>query len=162
MKTLIVLRHGKAEHHQREQTDFQRALTERGLRDSDRVGSVLVEKDLVPDAIVSSPANRARMTARRVADASDFTGDIVFTEDIYEAGVARLLSVVRGIDETARRALIVGHNPGFWGLVESLSEPVARFPTCAWAHLEIDVSHWGEVTEQSRAELTALWYPKIE
>jgi phosphohistidine phosphatase len=162
MKTLIVLRHGKAEHHSAGQTDFERALAERGLRDSERVGQLLAEKNLLPDAIVSSAAKRARMTADQVATASGFSREVVYTEAIYEAGVSQLLSVVQGIDESARVALIVGHNPGFWGLVEMLSDSVSQFPTCAWAQLEIDVEHWGEVTQSSRAELSTLWYPKLE
>ena len=160
MKTLIVLRHGKAEHHSAGQTDFQRALAPRGLRDSQRVGELLAEKNLVTDAIVSSSASRAMTTAERVAQASGFAGDVAFTEAIYEAGLATLLSVVREIDEAARLAMIVGHNPGFWSLTETLSEPVAQFPTCAWSQIEIDVEHWGEVTELSRGELIELWYPK--
>jgi phosphohistidine phosphatase len=162
MKTLIVLRHGKAEHHAAGQTDFQRALAERGLLDSERVGQLLAEKNLVPDAIVSSSAKRARMTADQVATASGFSNAVVYTEAIYEAGISQLLSVVQGMDEAAKVALIVGHNPGFWGLVEMLSGSVAQFPTCAWAQLEIDVEHWGEVTQSSRAELVTLWYPKLE
>lgn len=162
MKTLIVLRHGKAEHHSAGQTDFQRALAPRGLRDSSRVGELLAEKNLVPDAIVSSSARRAQMTAERVAESCGFRDELMLTEAIYEAGVARLLAVVRKIEETAGVALIVGHNPGFWGLVESLSDAVPQFPTCAWAQLEVDVEHWGEVTELSRADLIELWYPKLE
>ncbi|MDA0586474.1 MAG: histidine phosphatase family protein [Planctomycetota bacterium] len=162
MKTLIVLRHGKAEHHSAGQTDFQRALAERGMRDSERVGQLLAEKNLVPDAIVSSSAKRARMTADQVASASGFPSAVVYTEAIYEAGVLQLLSVVQEIEESAKVALIVGHNPGFWGLVERLSGSVTQFPTCAWAQLEIDVEHWGEVTHSSRAKLATLWYPKLE
>jgi phosphohistidine phosphatase len=160
MKTLIVLRHGKSEHHSAGQTDFQRVLAPRGLRDSQRVGELLVEKNLVPDEIVSSSAIRAMMTAECVAQASGFGGDVTFTESIYEAGLSTLLSVVRKIDESASRALIVGHNPGFWSLTETLSQPVAQFPTCAWSQIEIDVDHWGEVTELSRGELVELWFPK--
>lgn len=162
MKTLIVLRHGKAEHHSAGQTDFQRALAERGMRDSERVGQLLAEMNLVPDAIVSSSAKRARMTADHVASASGFTSTVVYTEAIYVAGVSQLLSVVQEIVESAKVALIVGHNPGFWGLVERLSGSVTQFPTCAWAQLEIDIENWGDVTQSSRAKLATLWYPKLE
>ena len=160
MKTLIVLRHGKSEHHSAGQTDFQRVLAPRGLRDSQRVGELLVEKNLVPDEIVSSSAIRAMMTAECVAQASEFGGDVTFTESIYEAGLSTLLSVVRKIAESASRALIVGHNPGFWSLPDTHSQPVAQFPTCAWSQIEIEVDHWGEVTELSRGELVELWFPK--
>ena len=161
MKTLIVLRHGKAEHHSSDGTDFDRGLTRQGLQDSTEVGSLLKARNLVPDYIVSSSAKRARMTADCVARECGCSAGICFTEQIYEASVPRLFSVVQEIDESAQVALIAGHNPGLWGLVESLSEPVPHYPTCAWTELQIDVEHWGEVTGSSQADLATFWHPGL-
>jgi len=161
MKTLIVLRHGKAEHHSDGGTDFDRGLTRRGLQDSAAVGCLLKTRKLVPDYIVSSSAKRAQMTADSVAEGCGFSARIVFADEIYEASVSRLFSLVQQIDESARTALIAGHNPGLWGLIETLSEPVPHFPTCAWTQLEIDVENWGEVTDSSRAELVTFWHPGL-
>ncbi|MFP6766189.1 MAG: hypothetical protein VB858_21325, partial [Planctomycetaceae bacterium] len=65
------------------------------------------------------------------------------------------------IDESVRVALIAGHNPGLWGLVETLFKPVTHYPTCAWTQLEIDVQHWGEITSGSPVELVTFWHPGL-
>ena len=161
MKTLIVLRHAKSEH-PLGVADFDRGLNERGKRDALRVGEVLRERGLTPDIIVSSSARRARKTAHRVAQNFGYERDIVETEDLYEAGPWGIITVIQQIPEEAATAVIVGHNPGFWGLVQTLGGAIDHFPTAAWAGLRLPVEFWAEVTEMTRGELAEFWYPKTE
>lgn len=161
MKTLIVLRHAKSEHPPGV-ADFDRSLNDRGKRDALRVGEVLLERGLKPDVIVSSSARRARKTAVRAAGTCGYDRVIVETEDLYEAGPWDIITVIQQIPENAATALIVGHNPGFWGVVQRLGGSIDQFPTAAWAHISLPVEAWGEVTEMTRGELVELWYPKNE
>jgi len=161
MKTLIVLRHAKSEHPPGV-ADFDRSLNDRGKRDALRVGEVLLERGLTPDVIVSSSARRARKTVARVAQTCGFERDVVETEDLYEAGPWDIITVIQQIPEDASTALIVGHNPGFWSLVQTLGGAIDQFPTAAWAQLSLRVEFWGEVSEMTRSELVELWYPKLE
>ncbi len=161
MKSLIVLRHAKSEHPPGV-ADFDRSLNDRGKRDAVRVGEVLLERGLKPDVIVSSSARRARKTAERAARACGHDRAIVETEDIYEAGPWDIITVIQQIPEDAATAMIVGHNPGFWSLVQTLGGAIDQFPTAAWAQLRLPVEFWGEVSEMTRGELVELWYPKVE
>lgn len=161
MKTLIVLRHGKS-NHPAGVTDHQRSLAGRGTQDATRVGEILVERGLAPHIVVSSSAKRAHSTAVLVAEACGYEREIVTTDNLYEAYTGDILEVVRGIPEEHEIALIVGHNPGFYRFTEILGGPVDAFPTSCWAHLAIDIEHWGEIEETSSARLEEFWYPKLE
>ena len=62
MQRLILLRHGKAESASSSGEDFERALTDRGRRDSALMGRVLSDRGLTPDLALVSTARRARET----------------------------------------------------------------------------------------------------
>ena len=161
MKSLIVLRHGKSEH-PIGVADFDRPLAARGKRDAVRTGEVLVERNLMPDLIVTSPAKRAHATAKRVAEGSGYSGDVVAAEDLYLPTVQGIFSVVRDIPEEHERVVIVGHNPGFWVFASRFGDRVDHFPTCAWAQILFNAEFWGEITESTRSEGREFWYPKME
>jgi phosphohistidine phosphatase len=161
MKTLILLRHAKSEH-PTGVADFDRSLNERGKRDAVRVGEVLLERGLTPDIIVSSSARRAHRTAVRAAKSCGFKSDILETEDLYEADPWDIVTVIQQFPEEATTALVVGHNPGFWSLVQTLGGAIEQFPTAAWAHIRLPVEFWAEITEMTRGRIVELWYPKAE
>lgn len=161
MKSLIVLRHGKAEN-PGSVPDVDRSLAGRGTRDAVRVGEVLVEKDLMPDLIVTSTANRAATTARFVAEGCSYTGEIIPSDDLYLPRQSDILSTIRDIPEHHSRVVIVGHNPGFGMFARKFGSGVDSFPTCAWAHIGFDVEYWGEITETTNSKGLDFWYPKIE
>lgn len=161
MKTLIVLRHAKSDHPHGVR-DHDRGLNDRGKRDAVRVGEVLTQRGLSPDIVVCSSAKRAQSTAKRVGKACGHADAIVTAETLYEAYIDDILKVVRSIPEQHSTALIIGHNPGFGRFAEILGGRIDAFPTSCWAHLSIEVEHWGEVTQSAPAQLEELWYPKLE
>ena len=67
MKTLLALRHAKSSWGNANLTDFERPLNKRGQRDAPRMGELLKERDLTPDLIITSSAERALATAEAVA-----------------------------------------------------------------------------------------------
>ena len=141
MPELLILRHAKSDWSTGE-TDFERPLNARGKRDAARMGKWLGDEDLLPDFLVSSPAKRARKTALKVARAMDFAEtDIHWEASIYEATVAQLLGVLRQCPSSARRVLLIGHNPGLEQLLASLCPEVSTpadgklLPTATLAQL---------------------------
>lgn len=134
---LLILRHAKSAWESA--TDFDRPLAPRGERDAPRMGRWILDRGLVPDRILSSPARRARQTARLVAEAVGFDRlEVEFDDRIYGAGVEELLEILGGIE--GGRVLLVGHNPGLELLVDRLAGSRAVrdggkfFPTAALAH----------------------------
>jgi phosphohistidine phosphatase len=161
MRTLLVLRHGKAQP-DAPRGDWARDLIDRGRRDSKTMGELIRERIGIPDAIVTSDAHRARQTAEIAAEAIEFEGQLVLEHAIYEAWLPDLIEVVQALPTEAATAVIVGHNPGFEALVVALAglEPTeVRLPTAGLAHLELDVATWTEVSPNS-GRLVAIYTPK--
>jgi phosphohistidine phosphatase len=156
MKTLLLLRHAKSSWDEPGTADFDRPLAKRGLRDAPRVGEFLKSSRVPVDLVLSSTARRARKTAELVSETAGFD-DIELTDEIYEATVSQLLDVVRGINDDHATVLMVGHNPGFEGLLGELCGPGASFrvPTAAVACIELDVLRWRDA---ARGSGTLLWF----
>jgi phosphohistidine phosphatase len=147
MKELTLLRHAKSVQGPAYTSDRERPLAERGRGDAEIMGKFLSQAEVVPDLIVSSPAERARQTAEILARAAGYTAGIRWEEAAYAAGADALLSVVRGLPTQAEHALLVGHNPGFEELAALLigTECGVTLPTAAAVHLVIDTDNWSEV-----------------
>jgi phosphohistidine phosphatase len=125
--------------------DVDRPLNDRGIRATEVIGNYLREQKIVPDLIISSPATRARQTADLVLKAARLKLNPRFDERIYEASVHRLLEVVSQIEDTANTAMLIGHNPGFEELLESLTGEQQRVPTAALICIELNVEKWNKV-----------------
>jgi phosphohistidine phosphatase len=164
MKTLIVLRHGKAGPYARDRKgDKARSLTERGLRDAKTMGK-LIGTLVEPTLVVSSDAVRARQTAEIASEAFGYQGKIKLEPDIYDADLDTLIDVVRGLPDTADVIMIAGHNPGFSDLSWALAEegtPSVELPTAAFAHLEFDAEKWRDV-RAGTGKLVGVHTPKGE
>ena len=64
MKTLIVVRHAKSSWANIGERDFDRNLNDRGKEDAPAMAEKLLHTKIKVDAFVSSPAKRARKTAK--------------------------------------------------------------------------------------------------
>lgn len=162
MKTLFILRHGKAEPDS-PKGDKARVLAPRGRRDSRAMGERLHQLAPAIDLFVSSDAERARQTAEIAAEAAGYDRAVAIEPEIYAAPLDTLLDVVRSLPDEAATVVIVGHNPGFEDLSTALAphgtEPV-RLPTAGVAHLEFpDATRWRDVREGS-GRLVDVYTPK--
>lgn len=159
MKTLFLLRHAKSSWKDVSLPDIERPLNERGRRAAPLMGKFMRKQKLQPDLILCSTAKRARQTIALVVKAAAFKAELRYDERIYEASLARLLEIVSQLDDAAQTALLVGHNPGFEELLESLTGEVRRMPTAALAHITLNIERWTDAREQS-GELVRLVRPK--
>jgi phosphohistidine phosphatase len=152
MRELLILRHAKSAWDTGAPTDFERPLAKRGQNAAPRVGRFLLGKGLVPDFVVSSPAERAKQTVMAVCAQMDIGPELIHWDDrIYGGWTSALMSVLRESPPDAHRVLIAGHNPGLEGLLEHLCEQRVPYtsdgkllPTAAVAHLQIG-AEWGEI-----------------
>ncbi|HEX6383989.1 MAG TPA: histidine phosphatase family protein [Anaerolineae bacterium] len=160
MKTLLILRHAKSSWDNANLSDHDRPLNERGQRDAPRMGRLLRDRELVPDLIITSTAERALATAEAVALASDYDGEIKYTRRFYHADPETYLEVLQTVPNKYERVMIVGHNPGMEELVEQLTGQAERLTTANIAHVELPVSSWKELMDETEGELIDLWRPK--
>ncbi len=146
MKTLFILRHAKSSWDFPELSDFARPLNERGEKAAPFMGELMKVKNLVPDLIVSSPAERAKQTATLVKDAAELDAEIQFNHKIYEASPQSLLYLIAEFEDEFDSVMIVGHNPGFESLVRILSGENPGMPTAALAVIELEIESWSEIS----------------
>jgi phosphohistidine phosphatase len=123
------------------------------------MGVFLVESNCVPDLIVSSPAERARDTALRCAEAADYIGELCFDETLYYEEDDAYLELLWGLDDDLSLVMIVGHNPTIASVIETLSGMFARMPTAALARIDFAIDVWSEL-EEGKGQLLWVQVPR--
>lgn len=127
-KTLYIARHAKSSWNDMSLSDFERPLNARGKRDIPFMANLLKDKNIKPELILSSPAKRAKKTAKQYHET--LGGELRFDERIYEASSMSLLYLVQEAFEKVDSVMIVGHNPGFTALNDMLSDKsIYNIPT---------------------------------
>lgn len=145
MKTLYLLRHAKSSWADVNLADFDRPLNDRGLEAAPFMGEYIAANNLIPEAVLTSPARRAEQTARLVKETASIPTSIAFDERIYEASPRALAQVVSELDGQIGSAMLVGHNPGIEGFIRFLTGDVESMPTASLAIIDLDIQDWKEV-----------------
>lgn len=165
-RELLILRHAKSDWESDAKSDFVRPLTKRGNKDAARMGAWLYREGLVPDLVISSPAERARQTTEAVCKGLDYKRKaVVWEKAVYEATPEDLLQVLAGLPTDAKTVLLVGHNPGLELLLGRLvggdmdiPADGKVLPTAALARLDMP-DDWSGLAEGC-AQLVNLTRPK--
>lgn len=149
MKSLYLARHAKSSWKNPNLDDFERPLNKRGRKNAPFMGNVLKKLKVAPDLVISSPANRAAMTARIIAAAINYPlENIQYSATIYEFSENALIHVVKQIDDTVNKAMVVGHNPAINGLANYIGDqPISNIPTCGVYGVKLDISSWTKISE---------------
>ena len=159
-RELLILRHAKSSWADEYTDDWERPLTERGLRDAARVGAFLRERSLMPDLIITSDAVRAETTAQGAADAARYSGKIAKASSLYHAPPHAVIDVIRTTaPSTARRIMIVAHNPGLEDLVTQLTGQRVGLATASLVHVELKLQSWDAIDLTGDATLRDSWHP---
>jgi len=153
MKTLMILRHAKAQPHD-EERDRERGLAASGREACARVGAFMNENALFPDFILVSDSARTRQTLDGIAPFLPKDIPIRHDRRLYLAESPALLSQLRAVEGRYDKVLLIGHSPGCedlaLGLLHSAETKLARkmkkkFPTAALAVLEISIPQWSDL-----------------
>ncbi|WP_200875059.1 histidine phosphatase family protein [Methylomarinum vadi] len=160
-RQLLLMRHGKSDWRV-DADDFDRPLKTRGKRGAQRMGVWLLQQNLVPDYIISSPAERASNTAAKLTKAMGLTRQhIHYDARIYEADIEQLQAVLADCPAHSHRVLLVGHNPGLEELLLHLHgsdierpEDGKLLPTATLAVLKMP-EDWSEL-KPGTAKLTSI------
>jgi phosphohistidine phosphatase len=158
MKRLLLLRHAKAVPGTTKQGDHARPLNDRGRHDAPRMGAEMQHKGYFPDVVLCSTSKRTVETWRHVAPELGGKLDAQLLDSLYLASWKAIANAARALDEPAKVALFIGHNPGLEECARALarkpqsddeSDRLAllsdKFPTAALAVLDFDVDAWKEI-----------------
>ena len=125
------------------------------------MGKILNNLEVAPNLIISSPANRASMTARIIADKINYPLEkIRYSESIYEFSANALIDVIQHIDDVVNKAMLVGHNPALTDLANYLGDkPISNIPTSGVFCADLDISSWAKISERC-GKLVFFEFPK--
>lgn len=119
---LIIMRHAKSDWSEAGRSDFDRPLTNRGIKAAKRMGKWLKHKQFRLDRILCSPALRAKQTCHLVANTLNIPENNISLEPkIYDASCNDLIALVKQYSKGIYILLIIGHNPGLDQLLGYLS-----------------------------------------
>ncbi|MBN2746408.1 MAG: histidine phosphatase family protein [Bacteroidales bacterium] len=145
MKTLYILRHGKSSWDNVGMSDYDRPLLKKGESRTLKVSKYLVKMKLKPDLIISSPAKRAKQTAKIIA--KELNTPLVFDDNLYPGNSLSILDSVYSIDNEINSVIIVGHNPGLTTVVRELMDnDLDWLPTSGLAYGTWQTDKWTDIS----------------
>ena len=168
-RTLILWRHAKSAWDDANLQDYDRPLAPRGLRAAPLMARWIQKNCPGPDAIICSPARRARQTLQAYLSVTeDASLTVRLLPIIYEATPVAIINEVKECKD-AKTVLLVGHNPSLQDLaLQSLRESafgqpeahrlIKKFPTAAACVLQVQGT-WNDLKRGS-AKLIAFTRPK--
>lgn len=169
MKTLGLFRHAKSDWQDPRARDFDRPLNARGRSGAAVMGRHIRDHGLQWDRVLASPAIRCAETIEIASQHARQPIAINWDRRIYLASSATLADLLREQDGDPSAILMVGHNPGLEDLIFDLvpddgTSPLrdvveAKFPTAAYAVLELDIERWDELKDRC-ARLVHLTRPR--
>jgi phosphohistidine phosphatase len=161
MKTVYLVRHAKSSWNDPDLEDFERPLNKRGRKSALLMGSVLKRLEAAPDLVISSPANRAAMTARMLANAIHYPLErIQYSETIYLSDEDVLIQFLRDINDSANQAMLIGHNPGLTGLANYIGDQrINNIPTGGVCCTDLKITSWKDIREHG-GKLRFFEFPK--
>lgn len=156
MRQLLLLRHAKSSWDETGQPDHARPLNARGRQAARAMAAAMRRLHLAPELVLVSTAMRTMETLHALEPFEDSTL-VDPLEGLYLAPAGKMLEVLRGVPETVRSVLLIGHNPGMQDLALALAGPVGvaragaadvtasslmqrlteRYPTCALAEFAL-------------------------
>jgi phosphohistidine phosphatase len=170
MRRLMLLRHAKTETDAPSGRDIDRRLDDGGRQDASLMGAWLNRHPPLPDLVCVSPAMRAGQTWALVLAELGAPPAAEYVDEIYGAGPAELLAVIRSAAvQDPKQLMIVGHNPGLHELALGLvgggdaaacKAIAANLPTGAIAVIDFAIEDWGDAGLR-RGELKQFISPKL-
>lgn len=161
MKTLLLVRHAKSSWDNPGTDDIDRPLNDRGKADAPVMAKRLKDKGVKIDAFISSPARRARRTARYFAGEYGIDKkDIELIDKLYMASPSAFSEAIREMKDKYDSVIIFAHNPGITEFANTLtSVHVDNMPTCSIFAITADTESWNGF-EGSEKNFLFFDYPK--
>jgi phosphohistidine phosphatase len=162
-KVLHVVRHAKSSWDFDGTADIDRTLKEKGIRNAYAVSRKMKLSNLLPEKILSSPANRALHTAVIFARVFEYPlSKLEIIQTLYESSSGSITDMLRALDDRIGSVMIFGHNPDFTELVNTfIKSPIENLPTSGAATMEFDAARWKDISRSNLIK-EVLIFPGID
>ena len=161
-KSVILFRHGKSDWDAQYDSDHDRPLAKRGIRDAKRMGKFLSKRAEVPELILSSTALRTRETTKLAMEAGNWDVGIELEKKIYEASLEEIINIIKSQDDKYNSICLVGHEPLFSNIITLIdNKKKMKFPTASMARINFFTSDWKKVIlDPNKCKLDWFYKPK--
>lgn len=162
MKTVFFVRHAKSSWADLDLDDHDRPLNKRGKRDAPYMAELMAKKGAHADLLITSPAKRARATARYFRSALGMAKEqLINDRRLYHAGIEIILEVVQELPADLAKIFVFGHNPGFTHIANHFSTRfIDNVPTCGIVQVSAAIEDWTRF-DPNHATFEAFYYPKM-
>jgi len=158
-KKIFLVRHAKSSWTDFSLSDFERPLDERGRRDAPVMSEYLKNKGIVPKAMISSPAMRAKTTAQ-VFD-NIFHVGISYVDALYHGHPEDFMNELYGLGEDVDCVMLFAHNPGITFAANLVDFGcIDNVPTCGVVELELDSNILWSHSDWNKMTLITIHSPK--
>lgn len=161
MKTIVLIRHAKSSWSNFEIPDIERPLNERGKKNAGEMALRLFKKNILIEAILSSPAVRARSTAEYFANEYQIDSkDIIIVPELYMANSAAFIQAIRHAPPGVDIIAVFSHNNGITEFANTLTHVrIDHMPTCSMFAITTDIRSWDDFSQENNRFLF-FDYPK--
>ena len=149
MKTLILLRHGKAEPSEMGRHDHDRALATRGMANVQAQARHHTPHD--GDYMLISSALRTCQTAEILLGTWNDMGheilpEMHITQQVYLAPAEIWVDLAAMVPDKCNTLWVIGHNPGLSELVTELTGQYLGMATADAVHISLDIENWSALS----------------
>jgi len=160
MKNLLLMRHGKSSWKNENLTDHERPLKKRGRKDSKLMAMEIENRDIIPDLILASTAQRTRETVEVIIDTLYHNIELIYSDELYMGGPQDFINVLKQQAKDYNTVMIVAHNPGLAIFLEFFGVEIKSLPTAALGYLVLAIDDWQNISLETMGELIRFWTPK--
>lgn len=125
------------------------------------MGKRLAQQQIIPDLLLSSPAERALTTCKIIAEEIKYPIRKIKTDKtLYHAEDAEILRIIQTLDNACSCVWIFGHNPGLTDFVNLFTDAdIDNIPTCGVVACSINISTWDQAVPNN-GSVIFFDYPK--
>ncbi len=159
VRNLFLVRHADAVPQAKDQRDFQRVLSEYGIKQSTLLGDHIRSKEIAIQTIFSSPAQRTIETSQKILEKLERPPKLVISEEFYEATKNTMVAAINRLEDMFENVVVVAHNPAVSMLVDYLVDngpAVMSTSACVW--VQFNLESWNMITAKS-GTLMDYYYP---
>jgi phosphohistidine phosphatase len=159
MKTVYIVRHGKAVPAHANIADADRLLTDTGVARTCKIAEYMTESKPVIDQIIASPAERAFATALIIADKLGIKANkVVSDEKLFTGDESDILEVIENLDNSINSVMIVGHNPIITMVANRFASPkLESLPTTGVVSVHLDTDKWIDLKKAKVIQNFTVW-----
>ncbi len=153
MRSIYLIRHADSNQNNPSYSDFDRPLSDKGLKDVALVANELANLNFNPQLIICSTSERTVTTAKLIPTCTSY----LFDSSVYEASLDYLVALINCFPEKHQEIALVGHNPSISLFANYLTgENNYSMSPCHVVKINLEVDNWSETIQGIGTEIYSI------